>query len=275
MTYEHVEEASQYLLERIGRPPEAALVLGSGLSGLEALVPESSPIGHDEIPHFPASTVARHSGRLLFGAIGGIDVLILSGRAHYYEGYGMDELTFPIRVLGQMGTKELLLTNAAGSINPDFEVGDLMLISDHINFVGVNPLRGKNEDRWGPQFLDQTAVYDVALRNRLRQAASVENLTLREGVYVSVSGPSYETPAEIRFFRTIGADAVGMSTVPEAIVARHMGMRVAGISVLSNAAAHTAGKLLDHAEVLLAGANAQQGLTRILERFYRRHRETD
>ena len=275
MTYEQVEEASQYLLARVGRPPEAALVLGSGLSGLEALVPEGSPIDHDEIPHFPASTVAGHRGQLLFGAIGGIDVLILSGRVHYYEGYGMDELTFPIRVLGQMGTKELLLTNAAGSINPDFGVGELMLISDHINLVGVNPLRGKNEDRWGPQFLDQTAVYDVALRRWLRQAASEEDVTLQEGVYVAVSGPSYETPAEIRFFRTIGADAVGMSTVPEAIVARHMGMRVAGISVLSNAAAHPSGKLLNHAEVLVAGRNAQEGLGRILERFYRRHQETD
>ena len=179
----------------------------------------------------------------------------------------MAQMTFPIRLLGQIGTKEVVLTNAAGSINPDFKPGELMLISDHINLTGANPLRGRNEDRWGPRFVDQTEVYDITLRKRLLEAAEKEEVGLREGVYAAVSGPTYETPAEIAAFRTLGADAVGMSTVPEAIVARHMGMRVAGISVLSNIAAHQRAEPITHQEVLDAGQRAQESLSWLFDRF--------
>ncbi len=267
MNYENVEEAGRYLLDIIESPPTVALVLGSGLTGLESLLPESIVVDYRDIPHFPETTVGGHEGRVLSGTIRGTTVLILSGRIHYYEGYDMAQMTFPIRLLGQIGTKEVVLTNAAGSINPDFKPGELMLISDHINLTGANPLRGRNEDRWGPRFVDQTEVYDITLRKRLLEAAEKEEVGLREGVYAAVSGPTYETPAEIAAFGTLGADAVGMSTVPEAIVARHMGMRVAGISVLSNIAAHQRAEPITHQEVLDAGQRAQESLSWLFDRF--------
>ncbi len=268
--YERVEAASEYILERSGQAPDAALVLGSGLAGLETLVPGPLSISYGDIPHFPASSVEGHAARLVFGSLGGIHLWIFSGRIHYYEGYGMDEVTFLIRVIGKVGTKELVLTNAAGSLKPrDFAPGNLMLISDHINLLGANPLRGVNEERWGPRFLDQREVYDRALRNRMLRAAELEGVHLREGVYAAVSGPTYETPAEVEFLCKIGAAAVGMSTVPEAIVAHHMGIRLAAISVLSNVAAHRNASPITHDEVLAAGKKAETQLLKLLTRFFR------
>ena len=268
--YERVEAATAYILERSGQAPDAALILGSGLAGLETLVPDPLSIPYRDIPHFHDSRVEGHAARLVIGRLGGIHLWIFSGRIHYYEGHGMDEVTFPIRVIGQVGTKELVLTNAAGSINRrDFIPGNLMLISDHINLLGANPLRGVNEERWGPRFLDQREVYDPALRNRMLAAAELERVRLSEGVYAAVSGPTYETPAEVEFLRTIGAAAVGMSTVPEAIVAHHMGIRLAAISALSNVAAHRDGTPINHDEVLEAGTKAESQLLKLLGRFFR------
>jgi purine-nucleoside phosphorylase len=267
MRYEEVEEAGRSLLDSIPGAPTTALVLGSGLAGLRRLLPSSEVVEYGDIPYFPRTTVGGHEGRIHAGVVGGTNVLILSGRVHYYEGHDMDRVTFPIRLLGQIGTKEVLLTNAAGSINPAYKPGELMLIRDHINLTGANPLRGANEERWGPRFVDQTEVYDSALRGRLREAAQAESVELKEGVYLAVAGPTYETPAEISAFRNFGADAVGMSTVPEAIVARHMGMRVAGISVLSNSAAQQHGDPITHQEVLDAGQHVQETLGRMLRRF--------
>ena len=268
--YERVEAASTYILERSGQAPDAALILGSGLAGLETLVPDSLSIPYGDIPHFPSPRVEGHAARLVLGRLGGIPLWIFSGRIHYYEGYGMDEVTFPIRVIGQVGTNELILTNAAGSINGrDFSPGNLMLISDHINLQGADPLRGVNEERWGPRFLDQREVYDPVLRNRMLAAAELEGVRLSEGVYAAVSGPTYETPAEVEFLRTMGAAAVGMSTVPEAIVAHHMGIRLAAISALSNVAAHRDGTTINHHEVLEAGTKAEAQLLKLLNRFFR------
>ena len=267
--YERVGAASAYILGRSGQVPAAALILGSGLAGLETLVSDPLSIPYRDIPHFPASRVEGHAARLVLGRLGRIHLWIFSGRIHYYEGHGMDEVTFPIRVIGQVGTKELVLTNAAGSINHrDFSPGNLMLISDHINLLGANPLRGLNEERWGPRFLDQREVYNPVLRNRMRAAAEVEGVRLREGIYAAVSGPTYETPAEVEFLRTIGADAVGMSTVPEAIVAHHMGIRLAAISVLSNVAARRDAPPITHDEVLEAGKKAEAQLLKLLNRFF-------
>ena len=267
--YERVEAASTYILERSGQAPDAALILGSGLAGLETLVPDPLSIPYGDIPHFPASSVEGHAARLVLGRLGGIHLWIFSGRMHYYEGHPMDEVTLPIRVIGQVGTKELVLTNAAGSINRrDFSPGNLMLISDHINLMGADPLRGVSEERWGPRFLDQREVYDPVLRNRMLAVAELEGVPLREGVYAAVSGPTYETPAEVELLRTIGVAAVGMSTVPEAIVAHHMGIRLAAISALSNVAAHHDGAPINHKEVLKAGTKAEAQLRKLLNRFF-------
>ena len=268
--FERVEAASTYILERSGQAPDAALILGSGLAGLETLVPDPLSIPYGDIPHFPSPRVEGHAARLVLGRLGGIHLWIFSGRIHYYEGHGMDEVTFPIRVIGQVGTKELVLSNAAGSINRrDFSPGNLLLISDHINLQGANPLRGVNEERWGPRFLDQREVYDPVLRNRMLAAAELEGVRLSEGIYAAVPGPTYETPAEVEFLRTMGAAAVGMSTVPEAIVAHHMGIRLAAISALSNVAAHRDGTPIHHDEVLEAGAKAEAQLLKLLNRFFR------
>ena len=194
--------------------------------------------------------------------------MVFEGRVHHYEGYSMPEVTFCTRVIGRLGAKTLILTNASGAINPDFVRGHLMLITDHINLMGANPLTGPNEDRWGPRFVDQTQVYDPQLTQRLKAAGEDCGVDLCEGVYVAVAGPTYETPAESRFLRMIGADAVGMSTVPEAIVAKHMGMKVAGLSMLANEAAAVSGKPIDHAEVLNTATEMNADLGMLLQRFF-------
>ncbi|MBI4474965.1 MAG: purine-nucleoside phosphorylase [Acidobacteria bacterium] len=267
MKFEFVEQAKSYLLEKIGEKPDVAVIMGSGLSAVDEILHGATRIHYVSIPHFPVPKVAGHRGQVVYGKARNLHVIVFEGRVHYYEGNTLAEVTFCTRVIGQMGVKQLILTNASGAINSNFARGQLMLISDHINLLGANPLSGQNEDRWGPRFLDQTNVYDPELRKKLREAGEYCGIHLVEGVYAAMAGPTYETPAEIRFLRAIGADAVGMSTVPEAIVARHMGVSVAGISMLANSAAGTTGKPINHAEVLDMATQMNADLGMLLQRY--------
>jgi purine-nucleoside phosphorylase len=238
--------------------PAIGLVLGSGLSALAEEVVEPTVVPFSDIPHFPSATVFGHSGRLLLGTLEGVPIAVMQGRVHFYEGYTMQQVTFPIRVLRGLGADTLILTNAAGGVNPSFSTGDLMLITDHINFVGMagmNPLRGPNDPELGPRFPDMSKVYDRGLRELALRVASEKQIPLQQGIYVGLAGPTFETPADIRFLRLVGADAVGMSTVAEASVAKHGGMRVMGFSGISNVAISEPDSEMDtsHEEVLEAG----------------------
>src|SRR5215467_417368 len=268
MKFEFVEQAKSYLLEKMGAAPEIAIIMGSGLSAVDEILTHPQRMHYVAIPHFPVPKVAGHRGQVVHGKAGSLQVVVFEGRVHYYEGNTMAEVTFCTRVIGRLGAKKLILTNASGAVNPNFAQGHLMLITDHINLLGVNPLSGPNEERWGPRFVDQTDIYDQHLRQRLREAGEYCGIDLCEGVYAAVPGPTYETPAEIRYLRTIGADAVGMSTVPEAIVATHMGMKVAGLSMLANLAAGMSGKPISHSDVLGSAdeMNAEVGM--LLQRFF-------
>jgi purine-nucleoside phosphorylase len=230
-----VEEARAFLAARLPETPELVLVLGTGLGGAANLLSDRLLIPYEEIPHFPRSTVTSHAGNLICGRLAGKRVAALQGRFHYYEGYSTRELTMPVRVLALLGAKTLVVSNAAGGLNPAFDPGTLMLIADHLNFIPDNPLRGPNVDAWGPRFPDLSQAYDRELRHKTLAAAGRLGLDrVGEGVYAAIAGPSLETPAETRYLRNCGADAVGMSTVPEVIVARHAGMRVLGLSVVAN-----------------------------------------
>lgn len=268
MQYDAVEEARTYLLDKLGGQPDVAIIMGSGLSAVDEILTGAVRTNYVSIPHFPVPKVAGHRGQVIHGKVGNKTVVVFEGRVHYYEGNGMDEVTFCTRVIGRLGTSALLLTNASGAINPQFVRGQLMVIADHINLLGANPLRGSNEDRWGPRFVDQTEVYDLGLRRKLMAAADYCGVQMAEGVYAAMAGPSYETPAEIKFLRTIGADCVGMSTVPEAIVARHMGMKVAGISMLANLAAGVSGKPINHEEVLETALQMNADIGMLMQRFF-------
>ena len=245
-----VSEAAEYLRARLPARPDLALVLGSGLGGLADRIEDPVYIPYGQIPHFPVSTAPGHAGRFVFGRLSGRMVLCMQGRFHYYEGHDMAAIALPVRVLKALGCRALVLTNAAGGVNWDFSVGDFMLITDHINFMGANPLRGENDDAIGPRFCDMTHVYTPEFQQTARQVAAQQGITLREGIYLGYMGPSFETPAEIRAFRTLGADAVGMSTVPEAIAASHCGLPVLGVSLITNMAAGMAGKRLSGDEVI-------------------------
>ena len=245
-----VSEAAEYLRARLPARPDLALVLGSGLGGLADRIEDPVYIPYGQIPHFPVSTAPGHAGRFVFGRLSGRMVLCMQGRFHYYEGHDIAAIALPVRVLKALGCRALVLTNAAGGVNWDFSVGDFMLITDHINFMGANPLRGENDDVIGPRFCDMTHVYTPEFQQTARQVAAQQGITLREGVYLGYMGPSFETPAEIRAFRTLGADAVGMSTVPEAIAASHCGLPVLGVSLITNMAAGMAGKRLSGDEVI-------------------------
>lgn len=242
--------AAAYIQKRAAQSPKIGLVLGSGLGVLAEQMTRAVKIPYRDIPSFPISTVPGHAGQLVLGKLGGNDVVTMQGRFHYYEGYALSEVTFPVRVMHELGVETVIVTNAAGGINESFESGDLMLIRDHINFTFRNPLIGRNQPEWGPRFPDMSEAYDRSLRKLAREVASEQGIRLQEGVYAGVTGPSYETPAEIRMLRTLGGDAVGMSTVPEVIVARHMGMRVLGISCITNMAAGVLDQPLSHEEVM-------------------------
>ena len=270
-TFEMAEHAARIIRVRAGDTnPRIALILGSGLGAFADELTDAVAIPYDEIPGFARSTVEGHAGRLVLGKTDGIEVACLQGRFHYYEGYSFDEVTFPVRTLYALGCNVLVLTNAAGGVNSGFVVGTLMLITDHINLLGANPLRGANDDRWGARFPDMSAVYDRELISHAREAAAEVEVELRHGIYAALPGPSYETPAEIRMLRTLGADAVGMSTVPEAIVARHCGMRVMGISCITNMAAGLTDAQIDHAEVMETGERVRENFAALLRQTLQR-----
>jgi purine-nucleoside phosphorylase len=248
--YDRVQRAAEFIRTRAPIVPEVAVVLGSGLGEFASQLERPTATPYDDIPNWPASTVIGHEGRLVMGDVAGRPIAALAGRAHYYEGHDLRTVTFATRVLGALGVKVLLLTNAAGGVNLSFAAGDLMVIDDHINLLGSNPLIGPNDERFGVRFPDLTDVYSPRLRAIADRVGSSLGLKLRHGIYAGCHGPSYETPAEIRYLRTIGADAVGMSTVPEAIVARHMDMEVLGISCITNLGAGVLPQRLNHDEVL-------------------------
>lgn len=259
---DQITAAAEYLLKKVALRPAIALVLGSGLGDYADTLEDAVKIPYGEIPNFPQPTVEGHTGAFVFGKKQGKPVVVAQGRVHYYEGLPMQEITLPIRVLAALGVKTLVLTNAAGGVNLRYKPGTLMLISDHINFSGANPLIGPNLEKFGPQFPDVSDLYTVDLREKIKIRAAEAGISLEEGVYLMCSGPNYETPAEIRAFRTLGADAVGMSTVPEALVAGHSGMDVVGVSCITNMAAGVLPVKLNHAEVVETAA-------RVHDEFYR------
>ena len=264
--YERAEHAARVIRSRISIEPRIALVLGSGLGGFADDFEESVGIPYEDIPGFVRSTAQGHAGRLVIGKIESVPVLAMQGRVHYYEGYSLEEVTFPVRTFGLLGVKTLVLTNAAGGINVQLTQGALMVISDHVNLMGVNPLRGPNDERFGPRFPDMSAVYSPELQELVVDEAKVIGAEVRRGIYGGLSGPSYETPAEIHLLRGLGADAVGMSTVPEAIVARHMGLEVLGISCITNMAAGISDEPINHEEVMATGDRVRETFAELLRR---------
>lgn len=256
MTLDQIDAAAHVIRSRTKYQPKIALILGSGLGGLADSVKNAEIIPYHDLPHWPASTVWGHAGRLVIGELEGQPVLVMQGRVHFYEGYSMSQVTFPVRVFQRLGIEILIVTNAAGAINPEFSPGDLMLITDNLNLIGMtgfNPLIGPNLDELGVRFPDMSQAYDRDLLELARQSARERNILLHEGVYVGLSGPSFESPADLRFLQAVGSDAVGMSTVPEVIVARHGGIRVLGISGISNKANLDGNTPTSHEEVLEAG----------------------
>ena len=265
MMYSKVEEAASFLKGRITERPDVAVVLGSGLGDFADGLADAVSLPYGDIPHWPASAVVGHAGKLVAGTLAGRRVVVLSGRAHFYEGHPMQTVTFGTRVLARLGAPALILTNAAGGVNVTFKPGTLMVMDDHINLMGSNPLVGANDERFGPRFPDMTEVYSKRLRAIADDAAKAAGIKVAHGIYAAMHGPSYETPAEIRFLRTIGADAVGMSTAPEAIVARHMGIEVLGISCITNPAAGVLDTPLVHDEVMEVARRVRAEFSTLLE----------
>lgn len=260
-----VEGAAQTIRSVSTLTPTIGIILGTGLGALVKEIEIEHEIDYSEIPHFPISTVESHQGKLIIGWLGGVPVYAFQGRFHLYEGYDARQVTFPVRVMGTLGVKTLLISNAAGGMNPNYKRGDLMLITDHINLQGHNPLEGPNEDDWGPRFPDMSEPYDVDLRKLAEDTALSRGIKLHQGVYVAVVGPNLETKAEYRFLRTIGADVVGMSTVPEVIVARHMGIRTMAISVITDECFPDALEPISIEHVLAAAAEAEPKLTTLMK----------
>jgi len=263
--FESVEEAAAAVRARCGEPPRIAVVLGSGLGDFASTLTDAVSLPYETLPHWPLSTVVGHAGHLVVGNVAGTRIAALSGRVHAYEGHNLGTVTFAVRVMGRLGVKQLILTNAAGGINTSLGQGALMVIDDHINLIGSNPLVGPNDERFGPRFPDMSEVYSRRLHAVAGEAAVAAGVTVTHGVYAGLLGPSYETPAEIRFLRTAGADAVGMSTVPEAIAARHMGIEVLGISCITNMAAGVLPQPLVHDEVLETARRVRGAFVSLLE----------
>ncbi len=253
--YDKIQDTASFIAQRTKTRPRVGIILGSGLGGLTAILDKETEIPYKDIPHFPVSTVQGHGGSLLFGTIAGVDVVLMAGRFHYYEGYSMEQVTFPVRVMKALGAETLILSNAAGGTNPGFAIGDLMIIKDHINLCPEHPLRGPNDERLGTRFPDMSKAYDPELIELAKQTAAENNITVRTGVYTGLQGPTFETPAEYKWLHIIGGDAVGMSTVAEVIVARHGGMRVFAISVITDLGVTDTPVIITHEEVLEA-ANA-------------------
>ena len=264
--YERAEHATRIIRARISVEPRIAVILGSGLGGFADDFEDSVGIPYEEIPGFMRSTAQGHAGRLVVGKVDSVPLLAMQGRVHYYEGYSLEEVTFPIRTFKLLGIKTLILTNAAGGINVQLTQGGLMVLTDHLNLMGENPLRGPNDERFGPRFPDMSSVYSPELQELAVEEAKTIGVELRRGIYGALSGPSYETPAEIHLLRNLGADAVGMSTVPEAIVARHMGLEVLGISCITNMAAGISDEPINHEEVMATGDRVRVTFTELLRR---------
>ena len=268
--FDRAEEVATVLRRLIAPLPRVAVVLGSGLGPLAARLDDRVVVPYAEVPHFPIPTVAGHEGNLIAGSIGGARVIYLQGRFHYYEGHDLNTVTFPVRVLKQLGVEFLVLTAATGGVNTLYRPGDLVALADHLNLIGENPLRGPNDDRLGPRFPDMSAVYSRRLHAIADEEATRLDIALHSGVYACLPGPSYETPAEIRMLRALGADVVGMSTAPEAIVARHSGMEVMAFALVTNAAAGVTGEAISHEDVLKAGREAVPRLGGLIEAVLRR-----
>ena len=261
---EKIKATANFIKERIQASPEVGIILGTGLGGLVNEIEIIDSIPYTDIPNFPVSTVDGHAGRLIYGKLGDKDVLAMQGRFHYYEGYNMKEVTFPVRVMKFVGVKNLFVSNASGGLNPDWRVGEIVLLTDHINFFPEHPLRGKNEEELGPRFPDMSKPYSQGLRNKAKLIALQNNIDVKEGVYVGVSGPTFETPAEYKMFRILGGDIVGMSTVPEVIVARHMDMRVFGISIVTDSGVPGEIVEISHEEVQEVAMKAEPKMTLIM-----------
>ena len=266
---ERIQETADFLKSKIHTHPETAIILGTGLGSLVNEITDKYEIGYETIPNFPVSTVEGHSGKLIFGKLGNKDIMAMQGRFHFYEGYSMKEVTFPIRVMRELGIKTLFVSNAAGGMNPAFEIGDLMIITDHINFFPEHPLRGKNIP-YGPRFPDMSEAYSQALIRKADEIANEKGIKVQHGIYIGTQGPTYETPAEYKMFRILGADAVGMSTVPEVIVANHCGIQVFGISVITDLGVE--GKIVEvtHEDVQKAADAAQPLMTTIMRELINR-----
>ncbi|SFL99528.1 purine-nucleoside phosphorylase [Salibacterium qingdaonense] len=276
MTTRHLlEEASNYLRDQLDITPKTGLILGSGLGVLAEEIEDAVKIPYEDIPGFPVSTVEGHAGQLVAGTLQGREVIAMQGRFHYYEGYTLQDVTFPVRVMRSAGVKNLLVTNAAGSVNETFSPGNLMIIKDHLNLLGDNPLIGKNDESIGPRFPDLSSAYSPELIDTAKSAASSLGITLQEGVYAANTGPAYETPAEVKMIRTLGADAVGMSTVPEVISANHAGMNVLGISCLSNMAAGILDQPLSHSEVIETTEKVREDFLQLMKEIIGRVEKGD
>ena len=266
---ERIQETAAFLRSKMHTQPETAIILGTGLGSLANEITDKYEIGYETIPNFPVSTVEGHSGKLIFGKLGNKDIMAMQGRFHFYEGYAMTEVTFPIRVMRELGIQTLFVSNAAGGMNPDFEIGDLMIITDHINFFPEHPLRGRNIP-YGPRFPDMSEAYNKKLIRKADEIAREKGIKVQHGIYIGTQGPTYETPAEYKMFRILGADAVGMSTVPEVIVANHCGIRVFGMSVITDLGVE--GKIVEvtHEEVQKAADQAQPLMTTIMRELINR-----
>ncbi len=264
---EKIKATANFITERINANPEIGIILGTGLGGLVTEIEIIDSIPFAEIPNFPVSTVAGHEGRLIYGKLGEKEVLAMQGRFHYYEGYSMPEVTFPVRVLKFVGIKNLFVSNASGGLNPDYKVGDIMVITDHINFFPEHPLRGKNIDELGPRFPDMSKCYDKRLQHKAKLIALEHNINIKQGVYVGVSGPTFETPAEYKMFRILGADVVGMSTVPEVIVAVHMNLNVFGVSIITDSGVPGEIVEISHEEVQEVAMKAEPKMTLLMKKL--------
>lgn len=268
---ERINETVAYLRGHVHPTDAIGVVLGTGLGGFVDEMEVDAEIPYSDIPHFPQSTVEGHDGRLIYGRMEGQNILALKGRFHFYEGYSMREVTFPIRVMQALGIQSVLLSNASGGVNPDFKVGDIMVIRDHINLFPSNPLIGANEDELGPRFPDMSEPYDKTLMNAMHLAAREVGIHLKEGVYAGVPGPCYETPAEYKYIRIIGADAVGMSTIPETIVARHAGMKVVALSIITDLGVEGHVESISHEEVQSAAEAAEPKMAKVVRQFLASH----
>lgn len=264
---EKIKATAKFIKERINATPEIGIILGTGLGGLVNEIDIIDSIPFDEIPNFPVSTVEGHAGRLIYGKLGDKEILAMQGRFHFYEGYSMPEVTFPVRVLKFVGVTNLFVSNASGGLNPDFNVGDIMIITDHINFFPEHPLRGKNVAEFGERFPDMSQCYDKRLRHKAKLIALEHNLNIKEGVYVGVSGPTYETPAEYKMFRILGADVVGMSTVPEVIVAVQMNLKVFGVSIITDSGVPGEIVEVSHEEVQKVAMKAEPKMTLLMKKL--------